>query len=135
MIVAIIAFEKVLFLKVRQIRNYFSSRHFFQKTNAQIRLYYLLTCFRLFFGRKWRTPKRHFKINLPLVGVNLTLVCSKVASVFANLKYKVVQMCNVRLILVVSSNCKIEAACQFDTCVFRGGLGFCKFEVQSCSNV
>ena len=45
-----------------------------------------------------------------LVGVNLTLVCSRGGLGFANLKYKVVQMCNVRLILVISTNCKIEAA-------------------------
>ena len=54
-----------------------------------------------------------------LVGVNLTLMCSEVASVFSNLQYKVVQMCNVRLILVISTNCKIEAALE------KAGIQYC----------
>ena len=44
----------------------FSSRRFFQKTNEQIRLYYLSTCFRSFFGRKWRHQKDISKLTDPL---------------------------------------------------------------------
>ena len=40
----------------------FSSWLFFQKTNEQIRLYYLSTCFRLFFGRRWRHQKYTSKL-------------------------------------------------------------------------
>ena len=41
----------------------FSSRLFFQKTNEQIRLYYLSTCFCLIFGRKWRHQKNILKLT------------------------------------------------------------------------
>ena len=49
----------------------FSSRRFLQKTNERILLYYYETSgwlvFVHFFWRKLKTPKRHFKIILPLV--------------------------------------------------------------------
>ena len=48
----------------------FSSWRFFQKTNEQIWLYYLWTCFCSFFGRKWRHQKIHFEIDWPLVEHN-----------------------------------------------------------------
>ena len=41
----------------------FSSRRFFHKTNEQIRLYYLSTCFCSFFGRKWRHQKDILKLT------------------------------------------------------------------------
>ena len=41
----------------------FSSRRFFQKTNEQIQLYYLSTCFRSLFGRKWRHQKDISKLT------------------------------------------------------------------------
>ena len=41
--------EEMMFSKFEMI---FSSRCFFQKTNKQIQLYYLSTCFRAFSGRK-----------------------------------------------------------------------------------
>ena len=45
----------------------FSSRHFFQKTNEQIRLYYILVnLFSFVVWKKVKTPKRHFEIIWPL---------------------------------------------------------------------
>ena len=41
----------------------FSSWLFLQKTNEQIRLYYLSTCFCSFFGRKWRHLKDISKLT------------------------------------------------------------------------
>ena len=50
----------------------FSSWHFFKKMNEKIRLYYLLTCFRSIFGRKWRHQRDISKLtDLPLNHINI----------------------------------------------------------------
>ena len=57
-------------LKVRQSQNYFFKPTFLPKnkwTNSTLLKWYLRsTCFRSFFWKKLKTPKRHFKINWPL---------------------------------------------------------------------
>ena len=59
-----------LILKVRQSRNDFFKPTILPKnerTNSTLLLCYLMsTCFRLFFWKKLKTPKRHFEINWPL---------------------------------------------------------------------
>ena len=53
----------LLMLKVRQIQNDFFKPMFLPKMKEQIRLYYLSTCFRSFFGRKWRQQKDILKLT------------------------------------------------------------------------
>ena len=60
-------------LKVRQSRNDFLNPTFLPKnerTNSTLLLWYLrLTCFRSFFWKKLKTPKRNFEVNWPLVKI------------------------------------------------------------------
>ena len=66
----------------------FSSQRFFQKTNEQIRLYYLPICFRSFFWKKVKTPKRHFEIKWPLVGHQKLFYLIELAWVVTNSTFK-----------------------------------------------
>ena len=48
---------------------------FSQKTNEKIQLYYYDTSGWLVFWGKLKTPKRHFKINWPLTGFAIGVLC------------------------------------------------------------